>query len=123
MGLRVSQVPTRATCSTHSRQSYFQSFGRYVPKRQQTGGNQKQNSAWLVRGCKIIGHVFPSQKIDMVLKAYQSCPYFALMTEAEFDAPVFEECTLGMQLYPKHLHKGAITAFLWHQDLFISDKG
>ena len=64
---------------------------------------------------QIIWHVFPRADIAQVLKAYKGCPYFALMTEAQFKGMVFEECPLVMHLYPKPSHKDAVAPFLWHQ--------
>ena len=67
-----------------------------------------------VRGCRLIWHSLPPKEISQVLKAYKGCPYFALMSEQEYDGSAFEACPIVIQLYPKTSHKEAISPFLWY---------
>ena len=65
----------------------------------------------LVTGCGLIWHSFPPKEISQVLKAYKGYPYFALMSEEEYDGSAFEDCPIVIQLYPKTSHKQAISPF------------
>ena len=58
---------------------------------------------------------FSPNEIAMVLQAYKGCPYFALMSGAEFEGTIFEESPLVMELYPKTSQKDAVAPFLLHQ--------
>ena len=88
--------------------SLFSGMGR-------KGNKMIATKSKIVKGRKVIWHVFPPNEIEMVLQAYKGCPYFALMFEAEFEGTIFEECPLVMQLYPKTSQKDAVAPFLWHQ--------
>ena len=67
------------------------------------------------RNCRLIWHAFPPKEVDQVLKAYKGCPYFAVMTENEYDGTAFDECPMVIQRYPKTSDKEAISPFLWYQ--------
>ena len=67
-----------------------------------------------VRGCRLIWHSLSPKEVSQVLKAYKGCPYFALMSEQEYDGTAFEACPIVIQLYPKSSHKEAISPFLWY---------
>ena len=88
--------------------SLFSGMGR-------KGNKMIATKSKIVKGRKVIWHVFLPNEIEMVLQAYKGCPYFALMSEAEFEGTIFEECPLVMQLYPKTSQKDVVAPFLWHQ--------
>ena len=62
----------------------------------------------IVKGCKVTWHIFQPNETEMVLQAYKGFLYFALMSEAEFEGTIFEECPLVMQLYPKTSQNDAV---------------
>ena len=81
-----------------------------------TGPRCVSNPHREIQGARIIWHQLSSKDRSDMLKAYKSCPYFAIMREEEFLQEDMHACESAcqLQLYPKASVRRAVGPFMWH---------